>query len=136
MPGSISPLWAFHISDLWDTLVPSRSELLGFLPAHQGCRWADRASHEAQREEVLKATWSIWQSWDQNLCVPGYPGSSRYPDAQPGTHSEVGLSLLGACSSLSLKNGVGGPTLWRAFLVARVSVQVTLLAHDGFPILS
>ena len=47
-----------------------------------------------------------------------------------------GITVGGAHLGLNLNNGAWGPTLSRAFLVARVSVQVTLLANDSFPTLS
>lgn len=38
VPGTCSPLWAFYTDGLWEALVPPRSELLGSLPAPQGCK--------------------------------------------------------------------------------------------------
>lgn len=36
VPGTCSPVRAFYTDGLWEALVPSRSELLGSLPAPQG----------------------------------------------------------------------------------------------------
>ena len=36
VPGTCSPVWALYTDGLWEALVPSRSELLGSLPAPQG----------------------------------------------------------------------------------------------------
>lgn len=83
---------------------------------------------EDQREKVLKATQSFWQSWDQNLQI-------LMPSWDPLPHPEVRRSLLGAHPA-EQRMRFGEATLWRDFLVARVRVQVTPLAHDGFPPLS
>ena len=45
VPGTCCPVWSFYICGLWEALVPSRSELLGSLPAPQGCKWAGGAPH-------------------------------------------------------------------------------------------
>lgn len=112
-----SSLWTFYTSDLWAALMPSRSELWDFLSAHQGCGWASRPTHRTLRKNVLKATWSIWQSWGQSLQI-------LMPSWDPAPHPEVGPSLLEAHPGLS-EAGSWGHSM-EHFLVASMNVQVTV----------